>query len=42
MTGINIYIEYLTEEMITKVQNEDSLIGIWYSARRSEETEEMW
>ena len=42
MTGVNIFLSYLTDERVNKVHNDGSFIGLWYVASRTEENTEMW
>ena len=42
MTGVNIYIEYLTPERVLKVHSTKNFIGLWYVAVRQTEDAEMW
>ena len=42
MTGVNIFLEYLTEERVSKVHNDGSLIGLWYVKARHTEDAAMW
>ena len=43
MTGINMYVKYLSEDIVNKVvKTSGNWLGVWYIARLQTEGEDMW
>mmetsp|Transcript_13204 Transcript_13204/g.17964 ORF Transcript_13204/g.17964 Transcript_13204/m.17964 type:complete len:129 (+) Transcript_13204:519-905(+) len=41
-TGVNIFLDYLTEERVTKVHSNGGYVGLWYAASKHTEDAAMW
>lgn len=40
--GVNMYVPYLTTDVVKNIQRAGGLLGVWYSARLEKEDEEMY